>query len=510
MKATKGLERTGEQVATTMHSLRRRIDIGMLRWQARLDAPMVDRYLPWGLATTFWLFLALLAIARSSDLGIGPQVGYYLQAVHLMGEGASPVVSEWGFNVFANQAAFLFWPIARLAEPLPTVETLLVLQSLALAVTVVPLWRIARGPANLRVSGAATLAMAFVLHPSVHNLNLAGFHPEAFALPALLAAYLMVTRQNWWILGVLVAIVVTARADLGLAVSALGLLFLTEERRRVGWALTGFGLVWFLVMAFVVQPIFGHGTYPHVETFSRYGDSVFGVLLGMLADPIGLLGDLLDRASFEKMLLLVAPVLFLPLVRPRYIMTLAPLTALYLVADVPEDILGNPQQDVPALVFVFIATSFALMRIGTRGISRILVDRRVLTVMVLTASVFFIRDAAASPYEQPWDWGSRDEVDSARVAATTWVGDDASVMASPVVFPLLAGRESVYLLDAETLHRVAPEIPSSVDVVVFDRETSELSNSGNRGFEDKLVVLNFRRRFEDEGVSVWVRRPGVG
>jgi len=78
------------------------------------------------------------------------------------------------------------------------------------------------------------------------------------------------------------------------------------------------------------------------------------------------------------------------------------------------------------------------------------------------------------------------------------------------VFPLLAGRESVYLLDAETLHRVAPEIPSSVDVVVFDRETSELSNSGNRGFEDKLVVLNFRRRFEDEGVSVWVRRPGVG
>ena len=509
MKTTKGLERTGEQVATTVYSLRRRIDIEVLRWQARLDAPVVDRYLPWGLATIFWVVLALLAIARSHDLGIGPQVGNYLQAVHLMGEGTSPIVSEWGYNVFANQAAFLFWPIAKLAGLLPSIQTLLVLQSFALAVTVVPIWRIARGPANLRVSGAMTLVVAFALHPTVHNLNLAGFHPEVFALPALMAAYLATNKQNWWTLGILVTVVLTARSDLGLAVSALGLLFLTEDRRKVGWALTGIGVVWFLVMAFVIQPMLGEGGYPHVAAFSRYGDTVPGVLIGMLADPIGVIGDLVDRASFEKMLLLVAPVLFLPLVRPRYIVTLMPLTALYLIADVPDDVLGNPQQDVPALVFVFIATSFALMRIGTQGISNVLVDRRVLMVMVLTASVFFIRDAATSPYEQPWDWGSRDSVDAARVSATTWVGDEASVMASPVVFPLLAGREAVYLLQAETLRKVNPKIPASIDVIVFDRDSSGLSNSGNRDFEDKLVVLDFRRRFEDEGVSVWVRRPGA-
>jgi hypothetical protein len=130
--------------------------------------------------------------------------------------------------------------------------------------------------------------------------------------------------------------------------------------------------------------------------------------------------------------------------------------------------------------------------------------------MVLTASVFFIRDAASSPYEQPWDWGSQDQIDSARVSATTWVGDDASVMASPVVFPLLAERESVHVLEIETLDRLDPGIPSSIDVVVFDRETSGLTNSGNRGFESKLVLLDFRRRFEDEGVRVWVRRPGAG
>jgi len=82
------------------------------------------------------------------------------------------------------------------------------------------------------------------------------------------------------------------------------------------------------------------------------------------------------------------------------------------------------------------------------------------------------------------------------------------VLASPVVFPLLADRESVYVLDGTTLQRVDPEIPDTIDVVVFDRETSGLSTSGNRAFEHKLVLLDFRSRFEAEGVSVWVRRPG--
>ncbi len=508
MRGALGLERTGEQVATTVQTLRRRIDIQLLRWQARLDAPAADRSLPWGVAAVFAAVLALLAIARSRDLGLGPQLGHYLQAVHLMDSGAEPVISEMGMNVFAIQAAFLFWPVARLAGILPAAETLLVLQSMAIAVSVVPIWRIARGPANLRISGSATLVTAFTLHPSVHNLNLSGFHPEVFALPALLAAYLEASRERWWTVWLLALVAVTARADLGLAVTALGLLFVTEDRRRMGWSLAGFGLAWFLVMAFVVQPAFGHGSYPHVGAFAHYGDSVLGVLVGMLADPIGVVGDIVDRASFEKMLLLVAPVLFLPLVRPRYIVTLFPLLALYLIADVPDDGLGNPQQDVPALVFVFVAAAFALMRIGTPGVHRVLVDRRVLTVLVLTASVFFVRDAAVSPYEQPWEWGSRDAVDDARVAASTWVGDEASVMASPVLYPLLAERVSAFVMDPGEVGWEDPEIPAGIDVLVFDEATSGWDRRAVRAFENGLVGDDFRKRFEAEGVGVWVRRPG--
>ena len=510
MRAARGLERTSEHVVTTVTEMRRRLDIHLLRWQARIDAPAVDRSLPWVVATILGLTLILLALARHQDLGVGAQLGHYLQAVHLMAVGRPPVVSELGVDVFAIQASWLFWPVSWLARVFPPAETMLTVQSVALALGVVPLWRIARGPANLRSGAAGALVVAYALHPSIHNLNLSGFHPEALALPALMGAYLAGHRGRWWILAVLVAVVVAARADLGLAVFALGLVLVTEDRRRPGWLTAGFGVTWFLVMAFGVQPALGDGSYPHLMAFADFGDSVDDVLFGMLADPAGLAGDLLARASFEKLLLLVGPVLFLPLVRPRYLIPLFPLMALYLIADVPDDGFGNPHQDVAAVVLVFVAATWALMRIGTSGFSRVMVDRRVLAVLVLTAAVFFVRDAAPSPYEEPWAWGRRDAVDLARVASTGWVGDQARVLAAPALYPLLAERETAYVL-----HLGEPTTPDAtmvagVDVLVFDGNDLNWARSQIRDFEDGMVELGFGRRYESEGIQVWIRRPGSG
>ena len=510
MRAPGGLERTGEQVVTTVVEARRRLDTHILRLQARVETPVVDRFLPWLLAVSLGLIFALLALARHQDLGLGEQIGHYLQAFHLMEIGKPAVISELGFDVFAVQAAWVIWPISWLSQILPRAETILTIQGFALGLGVVPLWRIARGPANHRVGAAGALVFAYALHPSVHNLNLSGFHPEALALPALMAAYLAGHRGRWWALTVLLLIVVSTRADLGLAVSALGLVLVTENRHRAGWLIAGSGVVWFSVMAFGVQPALGNGVYPHLDAFKDFGDGALDVFLGMLADPVGLVSDLLARSSFEKLLLLVGPVLFLPLVRPRYLVPLFPLIALYLIADVPGDGFGNPQQDVAAVVFVFVAATWALMRIGTSGFSRVLVDRRVLIVLVLTAGVFFVRDSGSSPYEEPWTWGRRDLVDVARVASTGWVGNEASVVASPAIFPLLAERETAYVLRLGE-----PTIPdaamvSGVDVVVFDENELSWFQSEIGDFENGMTLLDFRRRYASEGIQVWVRRPDPG
>ena len=106
------LERTGETVVTKVISIRRRLDIVMLRWQARMDSRAWDRSLPWLTAVVLAIILSLLALARSHDLGIGYQVGHYLQATDLMDRGFEPVVSDLGYNLFADQGAWAFWPMA--------------------------------------------------------------------------------------------------------------------------------------------------------------------------------------------------------------------------------------------------------------------------------------------------------------------------------------------------------------------------------------------------------------
>ena len=169
-RTAQSLERTGETVVTTVVSASRRLDIVMLRWQARLDAPVWDRSLPWLSAVGFAVVLSLLALARYRDLGMGYELGHYVQAAYLMDMGASPVSSDLGYNVFADQGAWVFWPLVWAMRVLPNVPTLLLVQSVALALGVVPIWRMARGPANLRIGGATAPCARRAARPSPEDL----------------------------------------------------------------------------------------------------------------------------------------------------------------------------------------------------------------------------------------------------------------------------------------------------------------------------------------------------
>ena len=226
----------------------------------------------------------------------------------------------------------------------------------------------------------------------------------------------------------------------------------------------------------------------------------------MLSDPVSVFGDLFARESFEKVILLVAPVLFLPLVRMRYLIPIFPLLALYLVADGVDE-LSNPQQDVALLPFVFIGAVYALTRVGIPGVKRILVDKRVLAVLALTAMVFFIRDASSSPYEQPWDWGRRDVSDVARIDAAESLETYDRVLAHSSIFNLVAERETVKLLPDDGYYLPSLELVSGIDVILFDSGILNWKETEVRTFGHALQTLGFREEFNRSGITVFSKRP---
>jgi len=485
--------------------LKRRLDLLTLRLQGRLDSAGADRVLPWAFFVGLFAVLAGIALARAHGLEEGADLGTFTQGAWLITRGDPPFLTIRDTHLLAEQAGFTFYPVAGLTSFLPAIPTLLVVQAGLLAIGVVPLWRIARQIADLRVGASLVLLSSFALYPAIHELNTAGFHPAALALPALLGMALFGLTGRWWFFAACAVVAVLTRADLALVTAAFGGLLVMEGRRRPGLITMGVSFAYLAVALLLVQPYYNDGAFIHAVAFEGYGTSPLGVLGGLLAHPFSAIGDLIDQQNFEILVMLFAPVFFLPFVAPRYLLPVVPLECLYLVANVSEDRVARPEHAVAITAFVFVATAIGLSKIGRRSIERVNVDRRVLVALLLASTVFFIQDAPASPYEEPWTWGTRDVADQARLDAADLVPDGDSVRASPALLPLLAERVALYELDTTGNPHVR-RAADGVDAVLLDAEAApDWDDEDRRRFQEGLEELGFDEVFAEAGITLYER-----
>ena len=460
-------------------SWRSRLERATLRWQARLETATVDNILPWIMALALGAALAALALARADSLQAGTDLALFNQSVWQVSQGFRPQSTLVGGDYLARNGSFIIYPLGLVVRWLPITTTVLVVQSAALALGIVPLWRIARRRADLKVAPAAAVALAYACYAALHNANLAGFHPETLALPALLGAVYYGLGARWVPFGVLVAAVLACRSELGWVVAVLGVVLAVELRPRpaegaepervlslwwtpvrVGrsllaisgrhsrtaliWAFVG--LLWTLLATETIQPILAGGEFPHLARYAEYGStSSADVIWGILRRPHVFLGNLVTEENFLLGVTLLAPVLFLPLVELRYLMPAVPFFVVQLASETPEALLA---ESVPVAAFVLVATVFALRRAGAILVRRVRVNRRLVVTLVLATSIFFVRDAASSPFHTPWRW-AQDAADADRLAAVEQIPDEAAVRASPHLLPLLAERNVLFELEAE-------------------------------------------------------------
>ena len=458
-----------------------------------------------------WILLLLLGLARSRELSEESSLAGAMQTVWLIGDGFVPKSTLLSHNYLFEQAGYLIYPVALLAKIFPTAITLLVVQSGALAIGVVPLWRLARNIVKLRIGSTIAIVIAYGAYSAIHAVNLAGFHLEALALPALLAAVyngMRGTLVRYW---VFVVIVLSARADLGLAIAGLGILWWVDGRRRLGYATFAVGFGWAAAAILIIQPAYAGGDYPHVEAFAAYGGhDPFRVLWGMITSPIDFTQELFSEANFRTIVRLLAPVLFLPVGAPRYLLPAIPLYCLYLVADVPEGALEEAGQNIPITAFIFVALVFGLAKTGRVVVEKVNVDRRVIGALVFTAAVFFAADAVTSPYEKPWSWGSRDAVDEARLEVREMIPIDGVVRAAPKVLPLLTERVGLFELDLPDARSgeaadLADSASEGVNWIVFDQSEvpSWVGTQGIPAFCQTLALAGWVPVARDDGVFTY-------
>ena len=440
-------------------------------------------------------------------------LGVYDQVLYLMSRGESPVSSFLGFHILGDHVAVAVYPLGLLYAAYPTALWLFAVQAACLAAGVGLTWRLARAydvPDNM----AEALAVAYLLHPVVYNLNLFDFHPDVLALPGFLAAIIAAKENRTALFTVSTLWILACKAPFSLTVVALGVwLLIFERKRRLGAFATIAGSAWFLTTTQLIIPRLSGGEAIGVSRFPYLGDSVFSVMAGVVSQP-GLVLDQVLRLPTLVHLFLLA-VVFVWWISPRNLIVLLPAVPIVVMnvlgVDPQQRTLGY-QYSLPVLPFLLLAVARSLSS-PDRTLAQVLVGSisrghaqrwkespwrpRVMIVWATLMLAWLGRwSGTAEQLSRPATWG----------VVREWVAQlpaDASVLTDNRLAPQMTHRAEVYLVAEEW-----PWSPPEVDYVVLDltepwydsREVAERLVEGLAG-DARYELLS-----RDGGVHVFRRR----
>jgi len=485
----------------------RRLERAIVRFQARLEGGPGDRWIPSlvGLALAVWL--ARLGIDRIVGFETGTDLAGYSQSLWLIGELVEPRASLFGAGVHLLELrwSFVLYPLALIAAFAEPARVLVVSEAMALGIAVLPLWRLAREVAKLRIGAATALVVAYALHPATHRIAVDDFHPVVLAVPAIIGIAYFGKTKRWVWYWACVVFALACRADLGLAIALWGFLLLGDGERRAGLWTLGVGSIWSLALLLVAQPLLGEGGA--VAASSAYNGQTLGdLVLGSLREPVGSLQSVFAQDNIVLIVGLLAPVIFLPLLSLRYLLPALPLGALYLLGGNATET-AFAERSAMLLAFVLIAATFALNRLGNTGVDRVFLDVRLLTTLTAASILIFVSTSVTSPYERPWNWDERDATDQAIAEAVELVGPETPIRASPSALTALSERPWLYPLPVDSAPTaVRMNFPAFTRaVLVVEREIPERTARERLEFNETMALQGFVLEFDDEGVALYQR-----
>lgn len=219
-----------------------------------------------------------------------------------------------------------FDPILLLLVPFyrlfPRAETLLVFQSVWLALGAIPLFWLARRKTKSAWTALAVVVV-YLFYPALHGVNLYDFHSVALAIPLLVAAVAALEVGRVRLYALFVVLLLATREDLSLVVMGIGAYAIVAlGRPRLGTATMGTALVYLLVVKLFVmtdpgifmaesETSYGYGQW-YGDLIPNEEDGALGMVLSLLSNPLFVLRLLTTPAKLLFFALLFVPLLFLP------------------------------------------------------------------------------------------------------------------------------------------------------------------------------------------------------
>lgn len=315
-----------------------------------------SRPLAWMIGISALLLFVCSSLRHALIASNAWDLGIFDQVVYLISQGQPPISSFLGFHILGDHGAWIFYPLALMYKIYPDVHWLLAIQAIALALGALPTWHLAR-LGGLKENQALAVVTVYLLYPVVFNTNLFDFHPDAFALPALLWAILAARlgQVGWFCLAI--SVIFGCKSILALTVAGLGFWLLVFEKRRVCGAIAlSAGIAWFLFTTQVLIPSFGGAQKIALARYSYLGDSALDIAKNLVLKPWAALPVIFSKYNLKYIILLFAPVIWG--ISPGHLAPLVgaiPALALNLLADYEPQKSLVYQYSLPILPFFIVA-----------------------------------------------------------------------------------------------------------------------------------------------------------
>ncbi|MDQ3403182.1 MAG: DUF2079 domain-containing protein [Actinomycetota bacterium] len=423
----------------------------------------------------------------------GYDLGIFEQAVRAYAEGRAPV-SELrgpGFVLLGDHFHPILITLAPFYKVFPSTITLLVAQAVLVAVSAIPVTRLAAR--RFGTSFGLVVGLAYGLSWGLLSAVDFDFHEIVFAVPLLAFALERLALEQWTAAVWWSVPLVLVKEDLPLTVAAIGGYLMLKGRRRLGGSVVLFGMISFVLIVLVLIPAFSpDSTYGQAHNLGATAPSGLGDVVRLAWQAPGRL--VLPEIKIETVVALLAPTAFLALFSPMMLLVVP--TLLWRFLSVNPNYWGTEFHYsavlMPIIYFAFLqamATGESELRAEAfRRLRRVVVAVSVVAAAAGLVDVFHGRT-----------WTASDRVVAAREMIAL-IPPGETVAASNRLAPQLTTTRTVQLFPAYQGNRITSDwVLVDTDFVYWpstpakqERELADLRASGYQTVREarKYVLLH--------------------
>jgi len=364
------------------------------------------------------------------DLGIFDQVVWHLSRFE------PPASSIRGFSNFLGDH---FFPVVTLFAPFywikPGPVTLIVVQALASAASIVPVYLFARS--RIPSGPALGMAVAYGCFWGIQRAIAFDVHETAFSPLVIAIAILAMDRRQWGLFWIAVVAMLFVKEDHIPLVGGFGVLLVMQGERRRGIIAIAGSVAAMVAVVGVIIPAFNDiGSYEYTSSYIGVLTDPWRIPLSLVSPPI----------KMETAFLWFAPFAFLSLASPLALLVV-PFALIRFLSDSPNHWGTVFHYSAPLAPIVAMSAADGLARIA-RHLREPAAHR-----FIAWATAVCVLGAAILPGRQPL-WrvfapAHYRATESAQLGRDllTMIPAEASVVAQAAIVPHLSSRDRIYVLD---------------------------------------------------------------